>query len=109
MSFLMGLNDSFAQVPGQLLMMDPLPSVNKGFTLISQEEQQRSFNANINAAGNTDSMAFQVKNDAKRSNKIQRRERPVCTYCGYTGHEVDKCYKIARLPTWIQNKVEINL
>lgn len=109
MSFLMGLNDSFAQVPGQLLMMDPLPSVNKGFTLISQEEQQRSFNANINAAGNTDSMAFQVKNDAKRSNKIQRRERPVCTYGGYTGHEVDKCYKIARLPTWIQNKVEINL
>ena len=28
MTFLMGLNDSFSQVRGQLLLMDPLPTIN---------------------------------------------------------------------------------
>ncbi|KAL5554634.1 hypothetical protein UlMin_042035 [Ulmus minor] len=38
MSFLMGLHDSFSQIQGQLLLMDPLPPINKVFALISQEE-----------------------------------------------------------------------
>ena len=39
MSFLMGLNDSYSQVRGQLLLMDPLPPLNKVFSLVSQEER----------------------------------------------------------------------
>ena len=39
MSFLMGLNDSYSQVRGQLLLMDPLPAINKVFSFISQEER----------------------------------------------------------------------
>ena len=31
MSFLMGLNDSFSQVRGQLLLIDPLHAINKVF------------------------------------------------------------------------------
>ena len=31
MTFLMGLNDSFSQVRGQMLLMDPLPAINKVF------------------------------------------------------------------------------
>ena len=31
MSFLMGLNDSYAQLRGQVLLMDPIPSVNRIF------------------------------------------------------------------------------
>ena len=40
MSFLTGLNDSFSQVRGQILLMDPLPHIEKVFSLISQEERQ---------------------------------------------------------------------
>ena len=36
-SFLMGLNDSFSQVRGQILLMAPMPPINKVFALISQE------------------------------------------------------------------------
>ena len=42
MKFLMGLNDSFSQVRTQILLMDPLPSVNKAHSLFIQEEMQRS-------------------------------------------------------------------
>ena len=41
MQFLMGLNDSYSQIKGQILLMEPLPSINKVYYLLSQEERQR--------------------------------------------------------------------
>jgi hypothetical protein len=40
MQFLMGLNDSFANVRAQSLMMEPLPTLNKAFSLVVQEERK---------------------------------------------------------------------
>jgi hypothetical protein len=42
----MGLNDSFAQIRGQVLLIDLLPSINKVFSLIVQEERQREISIN---------------------------------------------------------------
>jgi len=39
--FLMGLNDSFANIRGHILLNDPLPPINKVFSLIIQEERKR--------------------------------------------------------------------
>lgn len=36
----MGLSDTYVQVRGQILLMDPLPSLNKVFSLLTQEERQ---------------------------------------------------------------------
>ena len=64
MSFLMGLNDSCSQVRGQILLMDPLPHINKVFSLISQEERQRKIGSQFLANGDsTSNMAFAVKNE----------------------------------------------
>ncbi|KAL5573787.1 hypothetical protein UlMin_023384 [Ulmus minor] len=45
LQFLMGLNESFSQVRAQILMLDPLPSINKVFSLIVQDERQRSLSS----------------------------------------------------------------
>lgn len=37
----MGLNDSYSNVQGQILLIEPLPSINKAFSLVVQEEGQR--------------------------------------------------------------------
>jgi hypothetical protein len=42
----MGLNNSFAQIRGQILLIDPLPSINKVFSLIVQKERQRAISVN---------------------------------------------------------------
>lgn len=42
----MGLHESFAHIRGQILLMDPIPSVNHVFSLIIQEEKQRSVGDN---------------------------------------------------------------
>lgn len=39
--FLMGLNESFSHVRSHVLMMNPLPTVNHAFAIISQEESHR--------------------------------------------------------------------
>lgn len=39
--FLMGLNDSLSNISGQILLIDPLPSINNVFSLIVQEESQK--------------------------------------------------------------------
>lgn len=38
-----GLNESFSQTRGQILLMDPLPSINRVFSLLAQEEKQNQF------------------------------------------------------------------
>ena len=37
----MGLNDLFSQVKGQILLMEPLPSINKDFSLVQNDEKQK--------------------------------------------------------------------
>ena len=39
--FLMGLNESFSKIRGQILLTEPLPPINKVFSLVIQEENQR--------------------------------------------------------------------
>ena len=39
MQFLMGLNESYSAIRGQILLMNPLPDVAKAYTSIVQEEK----------------------------------------------------------------------
>uniref|UniRef100_A0A2N9IX21 Reverse transcriptase Ty1/copia-type domain-containing protein n=1 Tax=Fagus sylvatica TaxID=28930 RepID=A0A2N9IX21_FAGSY len=81
MQFLMGLNDSFANVRAQILMMEPLPAINKAFSLVVQEERQRSIG--VTALGNSgDSMALYTRSEMPRNNFGGRsysgkKERPL--------------------------------
>ncbi|KAF8365215.1 hypothetical protein HHK36_032766 [Tetracentron sinense] len=48
MQFLMGLNDSYANLRSQILLNDPLPQINKVFASIIQEERQRNLSPLVN-------------------------------------------------------------
>ena len=101
----MGLNESFTAVRGQILLMDPMPPINKGFSLIRQEERQRSIGS-LNGSLNTpfvESTALMCKSEGPKygGNKQSighKKERPMCTHCGLLGHTVDKCYKLHGFP-----------
>ena len=72
MTFLMGLNDSFAQIRGQLLLLDPIPPINKVFSLVSQEERHRSvsFQATSNVIDPANNMAFAVRSEGVKKNSL---------------------------------------
>ncbi|XP_060961970.1 uncharacterized protein LOC133032138 [Cannabis sativa] len=107
MSFLMGLSDSFSQVRGSILLMDPLPEVNRVFHLVTQEEHQRGTNSAANPNNSSHAMAFAFQNDKKGNQKDDtqasrshppKRNRPFCTHCNILGHTIEKCYKIHSYP-----------
>ncbi|XP_070049337.1 uncharacterized protein [Nicotiana tomentosiformis] len=64
--FLMGLNDIYAQARGNLLMMNPLPTMDVAYSLLLQDENQIEFYAN--AHFNSDSLSFMAAGEAKQPN-----------------------------------------
>ena len=101
MKFLMGVNDSFSQVRTQVLLMDPLSSLNKLYALLIQEEVQRTM---INGASTrvestvlvAKGQNFSSESTSNLNNK--GKDRPLCTHCGKLGHTIDKCYKLHGFP-----------
>ncbi|KAL3615463.1 hypothetical protein CASFOL_041124 [Castilleja foliolosa] len=59
MAFLMGLNESLAGIRDQILLMDPLPSMRKVFSLVVQEEKQQSI-------ADSGSLGFAVRNELEK-------------------------------------------
>jgi hypothetical protein len=120
LQFLMGLNDSFSAVRAQILLMDPLPPINKVFSLIIQEEKQReicvnSFSHDTSSALMTKSVpapptpiheptAFMTRTTPgpRFSKPNFRKDRPMCSHCGLTGHTIAKCYKVHGYPPGFQ-------
>ena len=99
LQFLMGLNESFAQTHTQIQLMDPILSISKVFSLVVQEERQRSISYGIlsslspvGISGPSSSMA------ASNFTSKPRRDRPLYTHCGLQGHTMEKCYKLHGYP-----------
>ncbi|XP_075491465.1 uncharacterized protein LOC142529734 [Primulina tabacum] len=106
LQFLMGLNDSYAQIRAQILMMEPLPVMSKIFSLVVQEERQRSIHkeayggfgaVNSHASVHQSPAATFVKGPSHgKGNKNDKLM--VCSYCHYPGHTIDKCYQLHGFP-----------
>ncbi|RVW58109.1 hypothetical protein CK203_111120 [Vitis vinifera] len=67
MQFLMGLNESYSAIRGQILLMNPLPSVRQAYSSISQEEKQRLLTSTNAAAESAASAAMAVRSNGKSS------------------------------------------
>lgn len=118
----MGLDDAYSHTRGQILLMDPLPSVNKVFALVLQEERQREVAAqsqgsesaafiskspspafaSVDSFSASDSSAFVAKagyqTHSCSSGQTSKKEKPTCSYCGKLGHTQDKCYRLHGFP-----------
>ncbi|KAL5556865.1 hypothetical protein UlMin_039101 [Ulmus minor] len=100
LQFLMGLNESYAQNRGQILMIEPLPTINKVFSLIIQEERHRNIGSN-SGIHVSEPMAFGSNSNAPAGSSggsRTRKDKIMCTHCGFTGHTKDKCYRLVGYP-----------
>ncbi|XP_042976284.1 uncharacterized protein LOC122307457 [Carya illinoinensis] len=108
MQFLMGLSDSFNSIRSQILLIDPFPSMNKVISLVLQEEKQREITLETSVPSLESVAALTAKpmkigtNASKQTNF--RKDKPVCSHCGYTGHTSEKCYKIHGFPPGFKSK-----
>ncbi|KAA8535330.1 hypothetical protein F0562_030333 [Nyssa sinensis] len=87
--FLLGLNDSFAALRTQILATDPLPPLNKVFSILFQEEKQRLLNV-TRLSSESLSLAARFTTSAKQPIK--------CSECGKDGHPRHRCWRIIGYP-----------
>lgn len=91
MKFLMGLNDVYTAIRRQILLMDPLPTVNKTYSLILQDERQQ-----VVSKGNvpiSDITAFVVRTNSRNSRNKFTLKNPhlKCELCDKFGHTSKTC------------------
>ncbi|XP_010552464.2 PREDICTED: uncharacterized protein LOC104822813 [Tarenaya hassleriana] len=103
MDFLFGLNDSYENIIDQILLIDPLPDLQKAFHLVNQHEHQRR----IKALPPTDTKSSDVV-AAISGNQLRPKQKPLCTHCGMYGHTVNKCYKLHGYPPGYRSNQRIS-
>lgn len=105
MQFLMGLNESYSQVRAQVLIIDLLEVISKVFSLVMQEERQRSIHQSASKdfldrhSGFTPQVAaVGVRRYQNNRGPKEGRAELLCSPCGFTNHSVDKCFKLHDYP-----------
>ncbi|XP_074378584.1 uncharacterized protein LOC141720128 [Apium graveolens] len=103
--FLMGLNEHFTGVRGQILIMNPLPSLSQCYSVLLQEENRRESTGTVSL--NKDTIAMSIRKNTygksyltKTSQKSVDTSAVVCEYCHMTGHVKEKCFFLHGYPPW---------
>ncbi|GAU26487.1 hypothetical protein TSUD_294560 [Trifolium subterraneum] len=89
MLFLTGLNETYAMVHSQILLMEPFRQLNSAFGMVIQHES-------VNGLDSVDDNASVSVNFARKSYKNGKpngQGDKLCTYCHKTNHVVDNCFK----------------
>lgn len=107
MQFLMGLNESYSAIRGQLLLMNPLPDVSQAYSSIIQEEKQRALGArqetieaSAMAVRKDDPVALAVRHKSGPSSRTNSNNRkPLhCSHCDRDYHTRETCWKLHGYP-----------
>lgn len=96
-TFLMGLNDElYGTVSSNLLATDPMPSLNKMYSILVQEERMR-----IVTRGNDErtEVALAVRANARMKGR-EMKNKSVCAHCNKAGHDEAGCFLLIGYPEW---------
>ncbi|KAA3482889.1 UBN2_3 domain-containing protein [Gossypium australe] len=93
--FLMGLNETYSTIRSQILLMQSLPSVNQVYSMIVQEESQRSYLSGISPISDFTSM---FSNSSSASVARRGQFNGTCDYCKPKGHKRKQCYCLIGFP-----------
>ena len=122
--FLRGLNETYNGVHSQILLMEPVPDINKVLSQLLQKERQ--WNPQIiehktlgnviefdnsgarRGRGTRRSMRGASNSTARRSIVGRGNSSKVCSFYGKVGHLVDSCYKKHGYPLHLKSKAANN-
>ncbi|XP_077242607.1 uncharacterized protein LOC143883135 [Tasmannia lanceolata] len=100
MQFLMGLNESYSSIRSQILIMDSLPSVNRAYNLLLQEERQLQLH--VQPTSMIETTALSTRGPILPSPPVAPHSRPPqpgsCTHSHRTNHTIKNCWLITGFP-----------
>jgi len=120
MCFLKGLNNVYNTIKTQVLIMEPLPSVNRVFSLVLQQERQLAGGINnivdnlehkstVNSFNNQSNwkQSGRGSNNWKGNGRGRGRNNSYgkqCTFCDKMNHTAKECYSKHGFPQWFKKK-----
>ncbi|CAA0836919.1 Unknown protein, partial [Striga hermonthica] len=121
--FLMGLNDSYDNLKSQIMLIDPLPTINRAYSMVLSAERQRNVQmeygeridnsamiakvdgygrsaGNNNRGGRGGYMGQGLTGGRGRGYRMTREEKAklLCDKCGMHGHTIATCFKVHGVP-----------
>ncbi|KAK6115405.1 hypothetical protein DH2020_007674 [Rehmannia glutinosa] len=121
MQFLMGLNDSYENVRSQILLIDPLPNVNRAYSMIQRVERQRTVQNQFPDTMNNAAMFTRAPSGGRGGmsrgghsstpwtggrgrgyNRLSKEDKAklLCEHCQEHGHLMQNCFKLHGYPDW---------
>ncbi|XP_019240254.1 PREDICTED: uncharacterized protein LOC109220255 [Nicotiana attenuata] len=101
--FFTGLNESYSQSRSRFMMMSPLPSINKDYSLLVDQESQGNLTSTTQVAQVTETLEnialYSSSSVNNTGNNKSKRNQVQCEYCHYKGHTKKNCYKVIGYPT----------
>uniref|UniRef100_A0A803PU21 Retrotransposon gag domain-containing protein n=1 Tax=Cannabis sativa TaxID=3483 RepID=A0A803PU21_CANSA len=98
LEFLVGLNDSYSLARSQILMRDPLSSVNEAYAIVVQEERQRGLTNSVSSC--TEIEKSNSNTEGQFAGIVQPfRPKFSCTNCGMSDHTIERCFRIIGYPS----------
>ena len=89
--------------------MDPIPFVEKVYSLLIQDEKQRSVGQGSNIGPFVESTALVAKAMNLDSKTFKRgKEKSTCSHYGLRGQTMEKCYKLHGYPPSYKTKPRAN-
>ncbi|XP_004488072.3 uncharacterized protein [Cicer arietinum] len=87
--FLKGLNEQYSAVQSQVMLMNPLPSINKVFSMLVQQEM----NLFPNPEESPTIVAISNHSGGLPNGRGRGRGSRYCTHCNRRGHTVEVCFR----------------
>ncbi|KAL0453131.1 UNVERIFIED_CONTAM: Retrovirus-related Pol polyprotein from transposon RE1 [Sesamum latifolium] len=106
--FLMGLSEPYDSIRSQILVLDPLPSVNKAYSMVLRVERERQVNLEYADVGDSSAMLTRSQEFKGQKGPVRRRlptdkRSMVCEYCHRSGHNKETCFKLHGVPDWYKD------
>ncbi|XP_019235173.1 PREDICTED: uncharacterized protein LOC109215546 [Nicotiana attenuata] len=115
--FLLGLNETYTEIRGNIMMMQPSPTIDRACYLLLQEERQRSIQSIAQYPSESSSFAIYPGNilvKAGRSlnagngpNSYKNNQEYIknlfCNYCKKPEHTIERCFKLHGYPQNTKN------
>jgi len=101
--FLLGLDIVYGTARLNLLATDPLPSLNRIYSTLVQEERLRSMARAVDE--HRDVMALMVQTLARGKGRVNSKDTTmVCFYCNHAGQNSSNCFQVIGCPNWWGDK-----
>ncbi|XP_074315096.1 uncharacterized protein LOC141651276 [Silene latifolia] len=100
-NFLMGLSDTYEVLRTNILSMDPVPPINKAYSIVQQVESQKMITNVLNSGQDTSAMnSYRSGAAGKQPLNVWKRDAPKkfkvndrwCPHCNKRGHTLETCF-----------------